>query len=238
MNLRAMFVISMLAACGDDGGGGTGGVDASFDAPVAPATITVTGQADSIGLGGRSPEEGIVVTAHRNSDEATVVATATSGADGKFTMTIETGGVALDGYLLAKGGNFKDTYLYPPGPLAADTDQATCLMLTQGTFDAVSTLAGADQEPGKGWIGVLVVDGTNTAVAGATVTSTPEGIVRYNGDSGRPEADATSTQPDGIGYIFNLTAGNVTVGAEKAGSTFTSHPVNARADQVTLTIVQ
>lgn len=234
MNQRALVFLSMLAAaCGDDGGGAA----PMPDAPPAPAMITVTGQTDSIGLGGRTPEQGIVVTAHREGDPA-VVAMATSGADGSFSMTIDTGGVAIDGYLLAKGDGFKDTYLYPPAPLAADTDQATCLMLTQGVFDAVSTFADAPQDAGRGWIGVLVLDAANNPVAGATVSSEPAGEVRYNNVEGRPAREPTMTHTDGVAYIFNVPAGTVTVSAAKAGATFPSHDVNARADQVTLTLVQ
>lgn len=231
MNLRAMLLISALAACGDDGGSGPA------DAPAAPAMITVTGQTDSIGLGGRTPEEGIVVTAHREGDAATV-AMATSGADGAFSMTIETGGVALDGYLLAKGGSFKDTYLYPPAPLAASTDQATCLMLTPGVFDTVANLADATQAPGMGWVGVLVLDAQNNPVAGVTITSSPAGEIRYNNMDGIPSRDAVATQPDGIAYIFNVPAGTVTVTAAKDGAMFQPNDLNARADQVTLTLVQ
>lgn len=231
MNLRAMLLISALVGCGDDGG------SSPPDAPTAPATITVTGQTDSIGLGGRTPEQGIVVTAHREGDPA-IVAMATSDATGAFTMTIETGGVALDGYLLAKGGNFIDTYLYPPGPLAASTDQATCLMLTPGVLDTAANFANATQAPGMGFIGVLVLDAQNNPVAGATIASEPAGEIRYNNMDGFPAREATVTQPDGIAYIFNVPAGAVTVTAAKDGATFAPNDLNARADQVTLTLIQ
>jgi len=88
------FALCVLAACGGDDGG-------SVDAQTAPAMINVSGTASEIGLGGRDPVEGVVVEAYREG-QAPVVAMATSGADGTFTIVVQTGGVALDGYLLAK----------------------------------------------------------------------------------------------------------------------------------------
>ena len=65
-------------------------------------------------------------------------------------------------------------------------------------------------------------------------------VVAACGDDGgsADASDPTVTHTDGIGYIFNVNAGTVTVSASKAGSTFRSHPLNARADQVTTTLVQ
>ncbi|HET9485063.1 MAG TPA: carboxypeptidase-like regulatory domain-containing protein [Xanthomonadales bacterium] len=229
MNMR-FLTIAVLAACG---GGGD-----SVDAPNVPSTINVSGVASSIGIGGRTPVQGVLVEAYRNGADSTVVAMATSDAAGMFTVQISTNGGALDGYLLAKHASFKHTYLYPPAPLAADTNAATVLLLSESTFDNAAALAQAPQEPGKGWIGIMVIDAANNPVAGATISSSPAGIVRYNGDSGLPNRNATVTAADGIGYVFNVAAGTVNVSASKSGSTFQSHDVNARADQVTTTLIQ
>jgi hypothetical protein len=55
---------------------------------------------------------------------------------------------------------------------------------------------------------------------------------------GLPNKNATATDTDGIGYVFDVAAGSVMVGAAKAGSTFHSHSVMARPDVVTLTLIQ
>ena len=230
MNMR-FLTIAVLAGCG-------GGGDSDVDASNVPATINVSGVASSIGIGGRTPVQGVVVEAYRNGAETTVVATATSDAMGMYSIPIPTNGMALDGYLLAKHASFKHTYLYPPAPLAADTNAATVLLLNESTFDNAAAIAQAPQEPGKGWIGIMVLDAANKPVAGATISSSPAGIVRYNGDSGLPNRNATVTAADGIGYVFNVTAGIVNVSASKEGSSFRAHDVNARADQVTTTLVQ
>jgi len=69
------------------------------------------------------------------------------------------------------------------------------------------------------------------------VSSTPAGTVRYNAGGG-PSSSATSTASDGIAYIANVTAGNVTVQANASGHTLRQHVVNARADVITLTEIQ
>ncbi len=235
MLVPALGLLTMLVtACGGGGGDSDGGSDAT----VAPATINVSGVASEIGIGGRTPVDGVLVEAYREGADTTPVTSAMTAADGSYTLVIETNDVALDGYVLAKKAPYKNTYLYPPAPLAADTDAATVLLLTQATFDNASALAQAPQENGKGWIGVMVVDAANNPVAGAAISSSPAGTVRYNGSNGLPNRNPTVTSTDGVGYIFNVAAGTVTVNATKDGSTFRSHPVNARADQITTTLIQ
>ncbi|MBA3541894.1 MAG: hypothetical protein H0T79_19925 [Deltaproteobacteria bacterium] len=228
----AICSLLLVAACGDDGGT-TGG---AADAPIANPTVTVTGKAEVVGLSGRTPEADVMIAAYKEG-ESTPVAMTMSGADGSYSIVITTNGVALDGYLLAKKAGLKDTYLYPPAPIAADIPNAPVLMLSPGTFDAAGTVAQAPQDPGMGFIAMMVIDAANMPVGGATISSTPTGTIRYNAD-GLPNKDATVTEADGIAYVFNVAPGTVTVNAAKAGATFHGHPVNARADQLTTTLIQ
>lgn len=220
-----------LAACGGDDG--EGGVDAS----TVPATVTVAGKAETVGLGGRSPVAGVAIAAYREG-EAAPLAMTTSAADGTYSLAIPTNGVALDGYLLGTQAGKKDNYLYPPRPLTFDVPSAPVLMIPQGTFDTLGSLAQVSQDPTKGWVGVQVFNAANMPVAGVVVTSSPAGTVKYNGTSGTPSRTATMTDVDGIAYIFNVTAGKVTISASGGGLTFFSHPVVARADQLTTTLIQ
>lgn len=114
------------------------------------------------------------------------------------------------------------------------------LLLTERTFMAVEALTRLTQDPAKGWIGVMVVDAANMPVAGAMVSSSPAGSpVKYNsGSPSLPSEDATMTDAGGIAYIFNVGPGTVTVSATKAGATFHPHPLDARAGQITTTLVQ
>lgn len=181
-----------------------------------------------------------MIGAYRNSDANTAVATATSDASGNYTLTITTNGTPLDGYLKATLTGYIDTYLYPPKPLVADFSSASIYMITPQTRDALSgALCRSMQEVGKGAVAVLVEDAPSMPVAGATISSTPAAAKYcYNGSNGLPDPNAMATVADGIGYMLNLPAGEVTVSASKSGSTFSSHKVNARADVLTTTLIE
>lgn len=229
--MRIAYLLAALGAlgCGDDGG-------SSVDAAPVPTTVTVTGISSTVSLQGREPVGGVTISAYEEGG-TTPVAMTTSAADGTYSLAITTNGEALDGYLLATLASYKDTYLYPAGPLVADIAGATVLMLNQGTFDLASTVAQGGQTAGMGFIGIQVYDGANTGVGGVTITSTPTGTVRYNGTNGLPSSTSTSTMADGLGYIFNVPAGRVTLMASGGGMTFKSHALTARADQVTTTLI-
>ncbi|MBX3156653.1 MAG: hypothetical protein KF773_11675 [Deltaproteobacteria bacterium] len=229
------LALSTAAACG--GGGGGGDDDPDIDAPsTAPITITVSGQARELTAGGANPVEGVAIAAFKSSDEATPIATATTDAQGMYSLTVMTDG-PLDGYIRAKKAGLVDTYLYAPAPLDADFSNGSINMVSKSTYDLLSTLCQANQDAAKGTIAVLVADGIGTdakGVMGATVASTPAATkVCYN-SGGLPSAGATATATDGIAYLFNVT-GEASVSATKAGSTFKSHGVKARAGTLTTT---
>jgi len=200
--------------------------------------VTVSGTASSVGISGKMPEMGVTVAAYANTDENTVVAMTTTDASGNYSLVITTNGQALDGYLKATKANFKETYLYPPDPLSADFAGASINMVTSGTYGALYSFSQVSQMAGMATIAMIVSDGTN-GVMGATVSSSPAGTYRYNGTNGLPAnmTNAMSTQADGIGYILNVAPGQVTVSGAKSGSTFRSHAIKARADQLTTTLV-
>jgi hypothetical protein len=205
--------------------------------------ITVSGNATKREGLNSNPAAGVTVAAYKNGDDATVIAMATTDAAGHYTMTIPTGGVALDGYLKGTLGGFLDTYLYPPKALAADFDMASMNMVNQSTLDTLSgSLCKNAQDSTKGLIAVIVADANNSALPGAMVSSTPEAMKYCYNKSGTlgtiPNDTATVTETDGIGYMINLPPGNVSVTATKANYTFPSHSVEARAGVLTTTVIQ
>ena len=205
---------------------------------MAASTITVTGTAAARDASGSTPLQGVTVGAYAATDETTPVTTATTDASGNFTLTITTNGVALDGYLKATMSTYMDTYLYPPAPLAADFSGATVVMLTPGTFDLLAnTLCSASQVTTNGAIAAEVEDASGAFVAGATVASSPAANKYCYDQNSFPNRGATVTDTDGLGYMFNVT-GTVTVTAMKAGTTFTSHAVKARAGTFTTTLIK
>src|SRR5690242_11611807 len=82
-------------------------------APPAPAMSTSSGPARAPRLTGTTVVAGVTVGAYRSTDHVNPVTTATTDDQGNFTLTITTGGVALDGYLKGTKTGYVDTYLYP-----------------------------------------------------------------------------------------------------------------------------
>lgn len=252
LTFLASTLLLGLAACGSDGkstpdssgGGGDDApppADARIDAPPAPPMITVTGTALSRGTSGSTPVADALIQIFRDTNESTPLAMTTTNAQGVFTLTVATGGVAVEGFLKATKATFKDTYLYPPGPIAADTT-APVNMIATSLWDTLSTLAMGNQMDGNGLIALIVVDGsaaTSMPVAGATVSSNPAATaVRYSGALGLPSPQPTATATDGLAYLFNVRPNvPVTVSATKAGSTFKSHGLKAWPDNLTTTLI-
>jgi hypothetical protein len=227
-----------LAACGgsSSSGGSDGNPGGQHDAPPAPAMVTFSGTVTEKPSG--KLLAGVMLGAY-GEGSSTSVATATTDANGAFTMTIPTGGAALQGYVKATLSSNVDTYLYPPTAVGADTTGVTVYMVTPGTLDTLSSTFCKDaQDTAKGAIGIEVLDATMAKVAGATVASNPAAMSQCYNSGGFPSSSAKMTDTDGIGYLLNVPPGTVTVSATKSGTTFMSHQLNARAGALTLTIIQ
>ncbi len=243
-------------ACG--GGGGGASVDAPktpIDAPVvtvdvapvpidgplgsAAATITFGGVAAAESLTGTTAEAGIAIAWFKTSDDTMLGSATVTNGSGEFSITISTGGTAVDGYLKATGSAFADTYFYPPGPLTADFPDASVELLSPSLL----TLIG-QTTPGDAFIGCDVFDGSGGHIQGATVNADTgdhaNGTVEYDagGSPALPSKSNTSTGADGTSYVFNITPGTVMVSGSKSGATFGYHPVKTYANSVTETIVQ
>jgi hypothetical protein len=240
-----------VVGCGSDGkdkgstdANGNNGPDAKeFNdaAPTMAATITVSGTATTRTQTGAAPAANVKIEGFRNSNETTPIAMTMTDAQGNYSLTIETNGESLGGFLKASRSDLKDTYLYPPYPLMMDYANAPVIMVTPAIYDTLSTVAQANHQPGKALVALVVTDGTNP-VSGAAVTSNPVAnpLVRYNAMVGAyvlPSTTANSTFTDGIAYLFNLPPGQVTVSATKVGSTYASHALKGWADQLTTTVI-
>ena len=224
-----------LAACGDDGGSTT------IDAPAGPdaqASVTVSGVAQTVMGTSQVPLAGATIEAF-NSAGGAAIATTTTAADGTYSVTLDTAGTPLDGYLKGTSAGRLDTYLYPPRPLAADRTGATMLIVNQSTLDLLGTLGGADQDPAKGFVGLIVQDANSGRVAGATVSISPAGTAEIiYAVNGLPNASATMTDASGTVFIANTNVGQVTVDATMGSTSFHEHALNARAGVITTTLVE
>ncbi len=237
--MKSILALMVVAACGSSPS--KANVDSSpggnIDTMPVAMSITITGTATAHGLGAPTPVSGALITAYQASDDS-MVTSAMTQSDGTYTLTVQTNGVPLDGYLKATFTNYVDTYLYPPAPLAANFAGASVDMATKSNFDLLSTLAQGNEMTGKGLIAVEVEDATGAFVAGVTVSSSPASTAyRYDGNNALPSSTASSTATDGVAYMFNAPVGAITVSATKTGSTFTTHGLKAWADSLTTTLI-
>lgn len=226
----------VVVACGGDSSGPAAGFRCLGVAlpTQAPALVAVDGQIRANALAPNALS-GAVVTAFRVGAPDTI-AIDTSDTPGFYGLSITTGGTPVNGYLRVTHSGQVDTYAYPSRPLAANLT-TNVLMPTSTELGFLGAAVGVTQAAGNGFIGVIVKDCDGVTLAGATVTTSPAGTVKYNSASG-PSASATSTASDGVAYVFNVAAGNVTVMATASGHTLRQHVVTARADVVTLTEIQ
>ncbi|MEZ4364748.1 MAG: hypothetical protein R2939_00505 [Kofleriaceae bacterium] len=213
-----------------------------------PATaddpVVLAGTANTLSFSGLTPVGGIAITAFDSADTMLAMTTSSSagGSVGDFSLSVATGAAPLDGYVRATGNGFVDVYVYPPVPVTAGQDNLTALMVSPSNFNLVnSTLLRETQSASNGWIGVAVLDDSGDAVAGAQVGTVPgAGAVHYNvvGTNGPfPDPDATETDTDGVAYLVNVPAGEVTVFATAPGLSLRPVVVNARPGVITMTAV-
>ena len=66
---------------------------------------------------------------------------ATSGADGSYSITIQTNGLVVDGYLEGTASGYTDNYAYPTAPLEADAEIGPS-MVTTTDFSLLGGVAG------------------------------------------------------------------------------------------------
>ena len=230
------LIAAALAACSGDSSGPAAGFECLGQTlpTTAPPLVNVTGRITAHVL---SPTalRGAYVFAFRTADTTTLAAD-TSDTSGAYSLAITTGGTPVNGYVRVTDSTHLSTYAYPAVPLATDAID-NVLMVTNSEFSLLASSAGVTPVAGDGFVGVVVKNCAGTPIAGATVTSSPAGTVRYNA-GGVPSSSATSTAADGVAYIANVAAGNVTMQATASGHTLRQHVVNARADAITLTEIQ
>jgi hypothetical protein len=161
----------------------------------APAHIAISGTALDLGTGAIA--SGLPVTGTTSSG-ATVFSTTTDGS-GDFASTIETGGTAIDAYVVTSGSTYAPSYFYPAHPF--DADAITPLPML--TPSELTTLNPA----GSGFAQLLLGDCLGTGLGSCTleVTPTPQ-LVEYS-KNGKPDPTALSTEASGYVLVEGLVAG-------------------------------
>jgi hypothetical protein len=240
--MKYLPTMLLIAACGGGGGGGAAvdgpeQIDAKVfhDAPPSvPEMITISGTASASGLSGSTPLAGVTIGFYKKTDASTAVGTATSGADGTYSMTVATNGVVLDGYIKANISGYADNYLYSTAPLFADYS-ADANMVSSGDFAGLGFITG--QDPNLGFVAAVILDASDALVTGAAIASTPASKqYMYADDNGTPK-NGTGTNANGQAYFISMPAGDVEITATKAGITFHPHIVQGHPGALTTTTI-
>lgn len=212
---------------------------AGFDLPTtAQNPVLVSGGVYTLSINGATPIGGADLQVYDESGTSLVGTTSVAQGNnvGDFALDIVTDGVPVNGYIEALAEGFITTRVYPPTPLAAAQDNVAVLMLSPENFDFLNgTFLQETVDPAAAWIGVAVLDAGGQGIAGATVSSFPAaGAVHYN-QGGIPNSGATVTDDDGVAYLVNVPAGEVTVSATVGGTELRPVTFTAEAGLVSTT---
>jgi hypothetical protein len=241
--MKTSIALFLIAACGGGGGnstdGGGSGSNKPADArvfldapPTVPAMITISGTALDSGASTSVPLAGVAIALLKTSDDS-MLATATSGADGKYSLPVTTNGLVVDAYITATKSGYAPAATFPAAPFQADTSTADSNLITTGNYSALTAFSG--QAAHKGFAVVEILDANQMPVQGATVSSTPAGTYKYM--QNMIPTGTVSTDTDGTAFFVNLTPGMVTLSATKSGATFKSHAIKAVADTFTSSVI-
>jgi hypothetical protein len=242
--MKTSIALILIAACGGGGGssadgGGSGSNIPPADArvfldapPVVAAMITISGSALDSGASTSMPLAGVAISLLKTSDDS-VLATATSGADGKYSLPVTTNGQVVDAYITATKSGYAPAATFPAAPFQADTSTADSNLVTSGNYTALKIFSG--QTPGMGFVVAAILDANQMPVQGATASSTPAATYKYMQNN--VPSGTVSTDTDGAAFYVNLPPGMVTISATKSGATFKSHAIKALADTFTSSVI-
>jgi hypothetical protein len=162
----------------------------------APPHITISGTALDLGTGAIASGVAVMGT---TSSGTSVFATTTDGS-GNFSSTIETGGAAVDAYVVTSAGTYAPSYFYPAHPFDGDM-LAPLPMLTP------SELTEIGNPVGSGFAQLLLGDCIGNGLGSCTLDVTPAPqLVEYS-KNGKPDMTATSTDSTGYVVVYGLVAG-------------------------------
>jgi len=266
MSRCVSLLILGLAACGsssgnspDGGGPGSnhpdgstppGGPDAFVpqDAPagpfgclgkpvptLAPDPVVISGVADTVnGSFSVVTASGVKVVAEGS--DGTALGSAVTDGSGTYSISLPTGGHALDVHLAATKSGDRNSTLYPATTLYESTSAGDIVIISQSDFNLLVSVAGAQQSSNNGAVGVIVLDCEGNTLSGATV-DIPGGDVIYVA-GGSPSSSATATDSEGVALVFNVPPGDATLSASVGGMTLRSHVVQSTAGVTTTAAIR
>jgi hypothetical protein len=216
----ALAIAALLAACSFPEKELVDGNGPPFGCINAPAPTSATNPAEVSGkvvqavMGTPIPN---VSVAGKLAGNSASIFVATTGANGEFKQSQNTGGTPLDLSLLVSANGYSPTHYYPAYLFTHDMryptggpEMSAIQLFNQQARGTVETASGITLDPNKGYIILNLEDCNGDPLSGGTVSSSPAGtIIYFNGVT--PSPQLTSTGSLGVAMIANLPPGNVTV---------------------------
>lgn len=246
-------MMMMVAACGGDDASGepdaapgdaaaVDGVDVDApeglaclgQAPVAtaPDPMTVEGQVFVVVGYEVAPAAGATVDVRRRAGGA-VVGSAATGVDGRFTMEVATGGVALDVWFEVEAAGRLPTHGFPGEPLRGG-ENAFLLVADAAEVGGWYGDAGETYAAGMRTVVVSVKDCENGSPAGVTAAVAPmPGSVVYYDDQAQRWDPQLAAATNGF-VLLGDAAAEIAVAPSIGGVTLPAREVAPAADAVTL----
>jgi hypothetical protein len=199
--------------------------------PAAPASVTVSGKTytfTSYTDTAQLPGVSVAVYAF---DDLKMLASSQSDANGAYSLSVATGGVARELVVDFTPGGYLSSTVYTGATVNRDTvvDGPTWNV---GAIDSVYGAGGVatrDMTRGQISIGVYTCDGTPFAGATVTIDPMPE-LLDYIDDNARPSQMQTSTGTKyPFAFAFNAQARRTQVRAQAMGAQFTAQYIDVTA---------
>lgn len=174
------------------------------------------------------------------STDGRVLATATSGDGGLYSLSFDAGCAPLNGEVRAThpspDAGFYLTWASPSAPWSRDRAGLELVLFDYSTRGLVGALANVTIADGTAVLALRVVDCGGFPVQGALVSVPGDaGVVRYVGTSGLPSSALTATTSAGDVLVFNLPGTTVDLTATLDGGVIGRRVVPIHADAASAT---
>ena len=181
--------------------------------PVKPAQPTITLSLTVSDLTTPAPLKGhpVKACARDDGDCGAPLATETTDAAGKVSVTVPSGTDGFDGYAMITGDNVVPELLFPSPPVTMDAEFFTGVA-TPNSLNLLSIIYGTTIDPSRGAVAAVMSDCDGKSVGLTLDVGSADGctVIGY-AENQLPSADAKATDASGVGFALNIPPGRPTL---------------------------
>lgn len=201
----------------------------------APDPLPVAGKLFAVDHYNVAPVTGGTVVLRRHGSDA-VLAQATTGSDGSFTMSVASGGAPVDGYFAIAADGYRPTRVEPGDPLSGG-ENALMLVAADDELARWYTAAGATYTAGARTLITASVDCDNATLDGSTVAIAPApATTTYYDDVAKQWSPTLTSSTNGFALVTGAAA-SVTATAEFGATQLPPRTISVPAGTVTLALL-